>query len=468
MTFIGRQDELAFLEDCYANNKAQLVVLYGRRRVGKTELLAQFARNKQHVFFASPSATKDEQLAAFSRQMFEAGAPAGRYLQQYSDWESALADIVNLPTQDGKRRLIIIDEFPYLAKSDSSLPSVLQNLWDHTLKDSNVMMVLCGSSMSFIEKEMLSEKSPLYGRATGVLKLLPMPYWDAAQFFPDYSAQDNALAYAILGGIPHYLAQFDPSESVENNIRRTILRRGMPLYSETEFLMHQEFREPATYNTILQAVALGATQLNDIAQRTMLSGSAVSTYLKNLMEVHIVEREFPVDAKPVEQSKAMRGLYQVSDSFFRFWYAFVGSNRSELEMGDAKGVYEYEIAPYLHDFAAASFERMCADWLRRKSMQGELGFRASHVGRWWDSTREIDVVAIDKTNAHVLVGECKFRNKPMDNAMLESLRNKSLALRGSDRAYYLFSLNGFDRGVQAVADRDPSVKLIGIDDLYDL
>ena len=330
------------------------------------------------------------------------------------------------------------------------------------------MMVLCGSSMSFIEKEMLSEKSPLYGRATGVLKLLPMPYWDAAQFFPDYSAQDNALAYAIRGGIPHYLAQFDPSESVENNIRRTILRRGMPLYSETEFLMHQEFREPATYNTILQAVALGATQLNDIAQRTMLSGSAVSTYLKNLMEVHIVEREFPVDAKPVEQSKAMRGLYQVSDSFFRFWYAFVGSNRSELEMGDAKGVYEYEIAPYLHDFAAASFERMCADWLRRKSMQGELGFRASHVGRWWDSTREIDVVAIDKTNAHMLVGECKFRNKPMDNAMLESLRNKSLALKGGDRTYYLFSLSGFDRGVQAVADRDPSVKLIGIDDLYDL
>ena len=138
--------------------KRNWVVLYGRRRVGKTELLAQFARNKQHVFFASPSATRDEQLAAFSRQMFEAGAPAGRYLQQYSDWESALADIVNLPTQDGKRRLIIIDEFPYLAKSDSSLPSVLQNLWDHTLKDSNVMMVLCGTSMSFIEKRCFRKK----------------------------------------------------------------------------------------------------------------------------------------------------------------------------------------------------------------------------------------------------------------------------------------------------------------------
>lgn len=467
MSFIGRTDELAFLESCYASSKAQLVVLYGRRRVGKTELLAHFAKGKDHVFLASPSATKDEQLAAYSRQMFAAGAPAGKYLSRYADWESALGDIVNLPVAtDGGRRLIIIDEFPYLVKADKSLPSIIQNLWDHTLKNQNVMLVLCGSAMSFIEKEVLSEKSPLYGRATGMLKLQPMPYWDAARFFPAYSARDNALAYAILGGIPHYLAEFDPSESVETNVKQHILRRGSALYSEAEFLMHQEFREPATYNTILQAVALGATQLNDIAQRTMLQPQAASTYVKNLMEIGLLEREFPVDAKPVEQSKMMRGLYRVSDNFFRFWYAFVAPNRSDLEMGDIDGVYRHDIAPVLHDFAAVPFERVCADWVRRRNMDGDLPFRAGRVGRWWDAKTEIDVVAAAKSGEGLLVGECKFRNKPVDVSVLRELETKSLRLKGGPRTYALFSLSGFTDALIRVAKSETNVLLVSAQDLY--
>lgn len=466
MTFIGRQDELDLLESCYASGKAQLVVMYGRRRVGKTELLAHFAQRKPHVFFASPSASRDEQLAAFSRQMFAAGAPASRYLSQYADWESALRDIVNLPTTEGTRKLVIIDEFPYLVKSDNALPSIIQNLWDHTLKHENLMLVLCGSAMSFIEKEILSEQSPLYGRATGILKVLPMPYWDAAKFFPHYSPADKALTYAVLGGVPHYLAQFDPDASVEDNIKRHLLRRGTALYSETEFLMHQEFREPATYNTILQAVALGATQLNDIAQRTMLQPQAVSTYLKNLIEVNVLEREFPVDAKPAETAKAMRGLYQITDNYFRFWYAFVFPNRSELEMGDVEGTYRFEIEPALHDFAATAFERICADWLRRENMRGALPFRAHHIGRWWNGKTEIDVVATDKSQRRLLLGECKFRNRPIDILVLRALQDKAALFKAEDRRFALFSLNGFSPELAALAQADRSITLMDIAQLY--
>lgn len=466
MTFIGRTDELEFLESCYTSSKAQLVVVYGRRRVGKTELLTHFARNKSHIFFASPSASKNEQLAAFSKQMFEAGSPAAKYISQYADWESAIKDIINIPTKEGERKLVIIDEFPYLVKSDSSLPSLIQNLWDHALKDDNVMLVLCGSAMGFIEKEILSEKSPLYGRATGILKMLPMPYWDAAEFVPHYSPADKALTYAILGGIPHYLVQFDPDESVDTNIKRRILRRGTALYSETEFLMHQEFREPATYNTILQAVASGATQLNDIAQRTMLRPQAASTYLKNLIEVNILEREFPVNAKTVEASKAMRGLYQITDNFFRFWYAFIAPNLSNLEIGDIDGIYQYEIEPLLHDLTATPFEHICADWLRRENMRHTLPFRAQHIGRWWNRKTEIDVVATDKTQHRLLVGECKFRNKPIDIPILRDLQEKTAYLGATEKHYLLFALNGFSTELERLAQDDPSIRLVSVEQLY--
>ena len=351
-------------------------------------------------------------------------------------------------------------------RSDKSLPSLIQNLWDHVLRHANIMLILCGSSMSFIEKEILSEKSPLYGRATGILKVNPMPYWDAAQFFPNYSPADNALTFAVLGGMPHYLAQFDPDEDVATNIQQRILRRGSALYSEVEFLMHQEFREPATYNTILHAVALGATQLNDIAQRAALSAAATSTYLKNLVEVSIAEREFPVDAKPVEESKIMRGLYRISDNFFRFWYAFVAPNRSDLELGDIGGVYAYDIEPTLHDFAGMPFERICEQWLRRRNMRRQLPFHASHIGRWWDAHNEIDLVAADKSAAHLLACECKFRNKPMDIPMLRALQEKALRLKGQERECMLFSLGGFSPELSKLAKEDGSLQLVGIDDLY--
>ena len=228
--FIGRKEELAFLEERYQQEGSQLVVLYGRRRVGKTETLRQFCRDKEHVFFSCTESPDEQQLTSFSVRILQKGIPAASYIQRFSDWEKALGSITELPGKG--KKLLIIDEFPYMVKGNRSIPSILQNLWDSRLKDENVMIILCGSAMSFIEKEILAEKNPLYGRTTGILKMREMDFYDAVQFVPNYSPEDKIAVYAILGGIPHYLKQFDDRMTLGENVRKYILSRGSILYSE--------------------------------------------------------------------------------------------------------------------------------------------------------------------------------------------------------------------------------------------
>ena len=219
--FIGREAELKFLQERYDKRKAQLVVLYGRRRVGKTETLREFCKDKPHVFFSCTQSTDRVQLSKFSRRMLQEDIPAKQYISEFSDWEAAFRSVADLPYGD-KKKLLVIDEFPYMCKGNTSIPSILQNLWDAEFKDKNVMIVLCGSAMSFIEKELLAEENPLYGRSTGVYKMNPMGFYDAMRFFPNYSPLDKVYAYSVLGGIPHYLSQFDPDLSVGENIKENI------------------------------------------------------------------------------------------------------------------------------------------------------------------------------------------------------------------------------------------------------
>ena len=295
--FIGRKQELQFLEDKYNSKGGQLVVLYGRRRVGKTETLREFCKGKQHVFYSCREVSDKLQLRSFSQKLLRQNIPAASYVKEFSDWESALKSITELPYGDSKK-LLIIDEFPYMCKGNTSIPSILQTLWDEYLKDENVMIVLCGSAMSFIEKELLAEKNPLYGRATGIYKMESMGFYDAAKFFPNYSERDKIIAYAVLGGIPHYLKQFDPDISLEDNIKNNILTKGCALYSEVEFLLRQELRETSLYNSIIEAVALGNTKLNEISVKSLIDDtSKTSVYLKNLIELEIVEREFSINGK---------------------------------------------------------------------------------------------------------------------------------------------------------------------------
>ena len=461
--FIGREAELKFLQDKYTEERGQLIVLYGRRRVGKTETLREFCKDKPHVFFSCTQTTDLVQLRNFSSRMFKENIPAKNYISEFADWEKAFRAVLDLP-YGNQKKLLVIDEFPYMCRGNKSIPSILQNLWDAELRDSNVMIILCGSAMSFIEKELLSEKNPLYGRATGIYKMKEMGFYDAIKFFPEYSDRDKVLTYAVLGGIPHYLRQWNPKLSVDENIKRNILTKGCILYSEVEFLLHQELRETPIYNSIIEAVALGNTKLNDISQKSLLEDTAkTSVYLKNLMELGIVEREFSVDSKIKERANTGRGTYRLTDNFFRFWYAFGFANYSQLEDGDVDGVYEYVVKPALHEFASFAFEDVCREFVRMLQKKNELPFRYSKIGRWMGKTTvrdekasdglrtaetEIDLLCIGKDAKEYLVGECKFKGVPFSYSEYLDTLAKLTPLKEKSKFYYaLFSESGFDQKI---------------------
>jgi AAA+ ATPase superfamily predicted ATPase len=474
--FIGRERELRFFEEKYHAAGAQMIVLYGRRRVGKTELLHKFCEDKPHVFYSCREISDAKQLEAFSERVINAGSPAAKYIGAFQDWESAFKGMLELPT-DAAKKLLVVDEFPYMCKGNPSIPSVLQVLWDEALKRQNIMIVLCGSAMSFIEKEFLSEKSPFYGRATGIYKMNELPFADAIQFFPNYLAADKMTAYSILGGIPHYLLQFDPGLSLRDNIIKNVLSKGSVLYSEVEFLIRQELREPALYNTIIEAVALGNTRLNDIYTKTQMDKAKISVYLKNLIDLGLLTREFPVLSGEKERAASARGLYRVTDHFFRFWFGFVFTNFSDLETGDAEGVFDYAVEPRLNDFASPAFEMVCREFLREKSRLGQLAFRIGKLGRWWgklsktvpaenDQERlmtvdsEIDIVAVDVNSNHYILGECKFRNTVMELSDLAKLKEKSVIVKKDALVQYaLFSKSGFSEELINLAQHEPNLWL---------
>ncbi|MDD5998787.1 MAG: ATP-binding protein [Lachnospiraceae bacterium] len=468
--FVGREAELKFLNDKYETMGGQLVVLYGRRRVGKTETLREFCKGKPHVFFSCTQTTDRSQLQKFSKQILKENIPAGNYITEFADWEKAICAIRDLPYGD-KKRLLIIDEFPYMCKGNKSIPSILQNLWDAELRNDNVMIVLCGSAMSFIEKELLAEKNPLYGRATGIYKMKEMGFYDAIKFFPNYSEKDKIIAYSILGGIPHYLKQWNTDLSVAENIKQNILTKGCILYSEVEFLLHQELRETPVYNSIIEAVALGNTTLNNISQKSLVENtSKTSVYLKNLIELGIVEREFSVDSKVKEQANGNRGTYKLTDNFFRFWYTFGFANYSQLEDGDVNGVYEYIIEPELHEFASVIFEDICREFVREMQKKNMLPFRYFKMGRWTGKTTirdksaangvriaetEIDLLCIDQKGENYMVGECKFKKDPFSYTEYLNTLSKLAPLKEKAQFYYaLFSESGFDERIIEAAKSD--------------
>ena len=459
--FIGRKDELDFLKSRYGKTDGQLVVIYGRRRIGKTELLREFCKDKPHVFYACKECTDDEQLNSFSSRMLK-NTPMSKYVKNFTDWEQAFKFVAELP-QQGKK-LLVIDEFPYMVHSNNSIPSVIQNLWDELLRREDVMIILCGSAMSFIEKEILAEKNPMYGRATGILKTNEMGFGDAIKFFPGYDIKDKILAYSILGGIPHYLKQFDSDVGIEENIKNNILIRGNVLYNEVEFLMRQELRETNIYNTLIATVAMGNTKLNDIYQKTQIDRAKISVYIKNLIDLNILNREFPVSDSIKSTASVQRGLYNIADNFFNFWYRFVFPNLSELEAGDVEGVYTYSIKPFIDSYASKAFENVCIQYLRNKNIQGSLPIRFKKIGRWWEKDCEIDIFAFDEKDKYI-IGECKWQSTKMGISDLEHLKGKIKKLKVSEAYFYLFSKSGFNTELIKLAEKDKCVILIGLDEI---
>jgi AAA+ ATPase superfamily predicted ATPase len=467
--YLGRNTELQYLEEMYVKKGGQFLILYGRRRIGKTETLRQFCRGKGHVFYAARECTDQEQLAGISAEILRAGHPAAAYLSVFPGWAEIFSALPEIPFETGRKKgpkkILVIDEFPYACAANQGIPSILQNLWDSKLKNENVMIILCGSAMSFIEKEILSEKNPLYGRATGIYKMKEMDFFDAIKFFPRYSPQDKIGAYAVLGGIPHYLSQFDPKKSLGDNIKRAVLSKGQVLYSEVEFLLRQELRETALYNTLIETIALGNRRLNEIHNLTQIDKVKISVYLKNLMELGIIEKEYSVTSTKNELVHAQRGLYHITDHFFRFWYRFVFTNYSALESGDAAGVYTNAVLPQLPEFTAYTFEYICRDYLWKLNRENALPFRFTKLGRQWDKKSEIDILALDGPGRNCIIGECKYRNSPVTYKEYLDLLTKYPGENHAAQYYYLFSKSGFDSRLRKQAEEDKTLILAGLEEI---
>ena len=448
--FFGRFQELSTLETAYQSDRAEFIVLYGRRRIGKTSLLSKFCYGKPSLYFSAKQINDKIQLKDFSRRVIEAGAPLGRYVSSFETWDVAFEQCSALST-DKEKFVLILDEFPYMAEGNKSIASVLQHLWDHQLSRKNIMIVLCGSSMSFMEKEVLGEKSPLYGRATHTIKLGPMRYTEAMEFFPNYSTCDKILSYAVLGGSPYCLSCFDDHRSFKKNVIETILRPSGRLWDYPATLIHQECREPSRYNDILTAVACGATRFSELVSKTGIVSANLPRFLNNLEIMGFIRREFSIDTPVKKKSVRQRGLYRLGDPFVSFWYRYVWSNLDFLTMGGAEQLWKQLIEPQLNELASFPFEDMCRQYLWTQNVKNGLPFLASHIGRWWNKSSEIDLLALSFDGHSGLLGECKFKNSPMVLKDYLALKQKAEVLHFDKKYFMLFSLSGFSPELKQLA-----------------
>ncbi|TKJ46336.1 ATPase [Candidatus Aerophobetes bacterium Ae_b3a] len=454
--FVNRTEELAYLKKLYEEKNGRLLIIYGRRRIGKTELLRQFSKDKKHLFFSSDLSSEQEQLRQFSEKIYQVTGESFLQTQSFSSWEASLRYIFDHLID--KIPLIIIDEFPYLCVSNNALPSILQKIWDEKAKENNIFLILCGSYMSFMEKEVLGSKSPLFGRRTGQIVLPPLRFGHLKDFFSHYSKKDRVYAYAIVGGTPAYLQRFSDKRTIEQNVKDEILSKNAFLYSEPRFLLMEELREPSIYFSILKAIAFGKTRLNEIVQETGIGDRhKVNKYLAVLRELHIMKRKVPLtEDKP---HKSRKGIYILDDPFFRFWFRYIFPNMSYLEEGDINYVWEEKIEPDFDSFVGLIFEDICIQKLKSLNKDNKLPFKARNIGQWWDGREEIDIVALDGKGSFMFC-ECKWTVKKIGISVLDELQNKANKFPGVVRKYFgFFSKSGFSKGIKDLSERRKDIVL---------
>lgn len=473
--FVGREDELEALNDMYQSERFEMMVLYGRRRVGKTSLIDKFVEKKRAFYFTATQKSTKLNLEVFSRAMYAFfDVPQ---LPAFTDWSSALRYFVQL-TQGGQaqgkeRFVFVFDEFPYAAQADPTLPSVLQIAIDHGFKNSNMMMILSGSNQGFMESEVLGGKSPLYGRRTGQIKLKPFDYYDAARFLPNVSNEERVQYYAIFGGTPYYLAQLRPSLGLKRNVANLMFRKAGILYEEPMMLLREETREPASYFSVLQAVAGGNSTPKRIAEHAGVSVANVARYLNMLVDLGLVVRIVPFGENPV---KSHKGMYIIADPFFAYWFRFVGTNIDSIESG--RGREDMESSAFgevFSTYAGQWFEQICLQWLLRFAGTSVLPFSATRFGKWWGNDpvaheqTDIDVVAANPESKRLLIGECKWRNTFDASEAIGELRGRMGLVPGFTPARtqcILFSKRPVSAATRKRYGQGDEMRFVATDELY--
>jgi len=415
--FINRKKELQFLKDALSSGERQLLVIYGRRRVGKSRLITFFSGNKPHIYFLADKRGTESNVRRFAEK-------CGEYFNEPPPAAEDFAGVFKyLMNRVGEKPFIVaMDEFSYLVEKDDSVPSVFQRAWDEVLPGTKMCLILCGSSISMMYEGALSRSSPLYGRKTGHWKVLPMRFADAMKFFPDAGMEKAIQLFSVFGGIPAYLAEADGSKSIEWNIEQVVLKKGAPLYEEPEFLLRQELRDPSTYSSILEAMAANS-KLTDIANKAGVKATDFPKYFAVLENLELVEREIQVTEK-----ESKRALYKMSDNFFSFWFRFAFPRKSELEEGRHTEVLEKTMAVF-NQYVGRAFEEVC----RQALEDSREAFPFTKIGKWWGSyrdgnerkTSEMDIVALNEPEKGILFAECKWSENVDAPTILAELKKKA-------------------------------------------
>lgn len=459
--FIGRNRELSTLDKLYASGKFEFAVIYGRRRVGKTALISRFIDWKKAIYFMGVESNSRQNLVNLSKSIieFSSGIEAET---SFHSFQAALEYVFRLAEKE--RIILAIDEYPYVARSDKSLASTLQLLIDKYKDNSKLMLILCGSSMSYMEYEVLAYKAPLYGRRTAQMKIQPFDFEETCRCFTHLSNADKALIYGIVGGTPQYLLQISDNMSVGDNIKNTFLNPMSFLYEEPVNLLKQEVREPGIYTALITAIATGSSRMSEISTKIGESTNVCSTYLKNLINLGIVRKETPYGEK-----ESRKSIYSIEDNMFRFWYRFVPENSSLIARGAADLVYK-RIEPHLSDYMGKVFEEICMQYLWKQLISGKSPVEFTSLGRWWGtdpatrSQTEIDIMG-EQDNNTALFGECKWTNEKVDVGVLDTLLSRSQLFRYDNVHLYLFSKSGFTKGCTDKAKALGNVELVTYSDI---
>lgn len=471
--FIGRERELASLKEFYDKDGIGMTVIYGRRRIGKSTLIAEFVKDKKTIFYTATKVGKIRNLELFSRQVVDLFMPGMENIS-FGTLE-AVFDFIDKNIGDEKI-VLVIDELPYWAEKDEALLSVLQKYIDTVWNDKNLKIILCGSALSFMEKKVLSEKSPLFGRRNSQIKLEAFNYLDAAKFVPNYSNEDKAICYGITGGVAKYLSMIDSNKSIDENIVRLFFRTDGYLYDETRNLLTQEFSDISLVNNIVEQIASGENALNIIAAKIGEKAQTVLYSLEKLRNVGLIEKKKCI----TDEKNKKKTQYVLKDYMFKFWYEFIPKATSVIEMGQGEIYYTKVVKPALHSFMGSIFEEMCRYYTLKKGITGEYGCFITSVGTWWGvenitekdgevraQSADIDVVALSEVDKKAVVGECKFKNEKIDKGIYDTLirRSKLISAKYKVSKYIFFSLSGYTDWYDSLADED--VLLLTLDSLYE-
>lgn len=443
--FINRTQELDFLNKLYkkTTKEAQFLVLYGKRRVGKTELIKHFIAQKPNIYYLATRGNSHDQLETATELITSYFGETG---VRFATWRN-LFDYLGKKLKESKKRLVIVfDEFTFLAQSDEAISSYFQYGWDEQLKNTHTLLVLMGSSISMMYKHALVHSAPLYGRRTAQWLLEPFTFNESKRFFRSNDFEKIFSLYAITGGIPAYLKIFDPAKSIKNNIADNILTKGAFLSLESELLLAEEFRETRNYLTILKAIGLGGTKYSDLLNFTGLENNILPSYLSTLVNLRLIKKEVSVTD---DSSKSKKGIYFISDNFLRFYFTFIYPHASLIEKGTYAAFFD-KIKNEFTTYVAKVYEETAVEFVEKKQIFPQ-------IGRWWDNNQEIDLLGLNEKENLILFGEVKWSNQPIDVEVLNTLigKSKNVVWGKPDRReqFAIISRSGFTAKLKTLAKK---------------